>query len=313
MAYKIERQNSYSVQYCSVVYSGFETCSDDSSSLYSRTSFGRQCAVDLVQRTQMKRRQLFEFGDQEWMRGWLREAYLDGLNLTLRIAGQYAKMHRPFSAWASAAGSPPVLDLGSGGAGPIKTIVLAAQAENVALPLIVLSDLYPSSTHYENLARRLDGRVSHITEPVSATAVHRTEFRMRSLCSVFHHFPPAAAKQIVEDAARWSDGIFIMEPFERNVLHFVMTLLGGPFVYMLTPFLSPRFSLRKLLACLVLPIVPLMLFFDGCVSVLRVYTGKEIEEMFPPDVRQDFDFRSGRLTYMGLFQATFFCASRKKT
>ena len=246
------------------------------------------------------------------MRGWLREAYLDGLNLTLRIAGQYAKMHRPFSTWASAAGFPPVLDLGSGGAGPIKTIVLAAQAEKVALPLIVLSDLYPSSTHYDNLARCLDGRVSHLAEPVSATDVHHLEFRLRSLCSVFHHFPPPAARQIVEDAARKSDGIFIIEPFERNARHLVMTLLGGPFVYMLTPFLSPRFSLRNLLVCLVFPIVPLMLFFDGCVSVLRVYTGKEIEEMFPPGIRQNFDFRSGRLTYMGLFHATFFYATRKK-
>jgi len=258
----------------------------------------------------MKRCQFFEFGDQPWLRGWFREAYLDGLNLALRVARQYDGMQRPFAEWAARTNSKSVLDMGSGGGGPISTLMRAAQKDHVAMPLVVLSDLHPSPAHYAQLASRLGSRIDYVAEPVSATNVHRKEFRLRSLCSAFHHFPPDMARRIIEDAVQNCDGIFIMEPFDRDFRRFFMVLLMGPVLYMLAPFLSPRFRFKKFLVSTLLPVVPLMLLFDGCVSVLRVYREEEIKAMFPAEALETFEFKSGSVPYLGLFRSTYFFASR---
>jgi hypothetical protein len=258
----------------------------------------------------MRRLQLFEFGDQPWMRGWLREAYLDALNFALRVGRQYRGMCNVFSQWTARAGSSCVLDLGSGGAGPIETLVREGRRGHVAMPEIVLSDLYPSLDRYARLAETYDGEISYITGPVSADHVDNQDIRLRSLCSTFHHFPPETARRIIEDAARNSDGVFIMEPFMRDWRHFLLVLLTGPFIYMVAPFFSGRFEFRKVLACTVLPVVPAMLIFDGCVSVMRVYAPQEIESMLPEDVRGKFTLQSGHVPYMRFFSAPFFCFTR---
>jgi hypothetical protein len=259
----------------------------------------------------MRRYQLFEFGDQPWMRGWLREAYLDALNFALRVGGQYRGMHIPLVRWAAIAGSQRVLDLASGGGGPVETVVRQAQRDHVAFPTIVLSDLYPSPTHYEDLAAEYGSMIDYVSEPVSATHVPMTDIRLRSLCSAFHHFRPSAARQVIEDAAKNSDGIFILEPFDRSFRQLLLILLAGPFIYMFAPFFCRRFTIRKFLVCTLLPIIPFMLLFDGCVSVLRMYTPSEIEAMFPKDVRAEFICDRGGARYMGIFRSSYFCAARR--
>ena len=54
--------------------------------------------------TFLPRIQAFEFCDQPWLKGILREAYMDGLSFLFGLCGIYQGMHRPFSRWASAAG-----------------------------------------------------------------------------------------------------------------------------------------------------------------------------------------------------------------
>lgn len=308
MCSKVYTSNRRCVQYCPLIHDGeWFLRKVPLHSISSGAILGEpRCAA-------MKRFQLFEFGDQSWLKGWFRDAYLDGLNLALRVARQYEDMFRPVKEWASKTNSPAVLDLGSGGGGPIETLMQAARRQAADMPSVVLSDLHPSQAHYERLIARLGGRVSFVPEPVSATNVHRTEFRARSLCSVFHHFPPEMARRILDDAIANCDGIFIMEPFDRDLRHFFMVLLSGPFLYMLAPFFSPRFELRKLLVSTLFPIIPLMLFFDGCVSVLRVYHGDEIKALLPAKGSADFEISSGSASYLGFFRSTYFCAWRVKS
>ena len=259
-----------------------------------------------------RRRHLFEFGDQPWMTGRWRRAYLDCLNLGLRIGGQYRTMHRPFSAWATTAGEQKVLDLGSGGAAPLETLLREAAAEKAPMPCVVLSDLYPSPDHYRAIQERWGAdRVQYIAAPVSATEAQRPDLPLRSICSTFHHFKPALAGRIVDDALRNGRGLFVMEPLQRDLGHFLLVLLSGPFVYMLAPFLQRRVTLFNILFCTLLPIIPLMVMFDGCVSVLRMHTPDEIEGMVPQDLRAKVNVTKGVLPYMGAFGATYVALTRK--
>lgn len=255
---------------------------------------------------------LFEFGDQPWLRGWWREAYLDCLNIGLRSGGQFRCLHRVFSTWAQRLPDATVLDLGSGGGGPIRTMLRAAARDGTAMPRIFLSDLFPSREHYQDLERQHGThQLSFIPEPISALDVGRTDIRLRSICSTFHHFQPLEAAALVRDAAEHADGLFIAEPLQRNLRHFLLVLLSGPIPYLLAPFTADRFEWRKLLFCTLLPIVPLLVMFDGCVSVLRTYTTKEIEAMIPPEKRPGLDITHGTLSYMGLFAAQYTCITRR--
>ena len=206
-----------------------------------------------------------------------------------------------------------VLDLGSGGGGPVGTMLEGAMERGSCMPKIILSDAFPSNAHFEDMVGRYGAEhIGYRGDPVAAQAVAPGDGRLRSLCSVFHHFSRVDARRVVEDAAAGSDGVFIMEPFPRTVGHLLLVLLSGPFVYMAAPFFARGgFSFRKFLICTLLPIVPLMVLFDGCVSVLRTYAPGEIMAMFPASARGGFDFRWGSFKYCGMFRSTWFSAVRR--
>jgi len=263
-----------------------------------------------------RRFQLFEFGDQPWFRGILREAYLDCLNFVLSVGGQYASMHKPFGEWAAGDRNKAVLDLCSGGGGPICTIIDNAEQDGVELPTIILSDLFPDIAHFESLRIQCGSDViNFVSEPLSADNASSAEIRLRSICSAFHHFPPETAAAIIRDAARNGDGIFIMEPFQRSWRHLLMMFLmavPATIAGMLSPFFSPRFRFGKMLVCTIVPLIPLALHFDGIVSVLRTYTASEIAAMFPDDERHNFVYVNGEHPYGLQCAATFFYARRKE-
>lgn len=205
-----------------------------------------------------------------------------------------------------------MLDLGSGGGGPVVTMLRASLRDNTAMPRVILSDLHPSVPHYAGLQSEFGSdRLGYVEEPVSATSVQHRDIRLRSICSAFHHFTPGQAAELVADATAQADGLFIAEPLQRNLRHLLLVALSGPLPYMLAPFFADGWSWRKLLFCTILPVIPLLVMFDGCVSVLRTYSVDEVIALIPASKRNDFEIRHGVLPYMGIFGSLYVCLSRK--
>lgn len=259
------------------------------------------------------RLELYEFGDQKWLRGWLRQAYVDCLNFLLKSGKHYEKMYLHFARWIKGAGNHPVIDLASGGAGPIDTLLSSAKKSGTKLPQIILSDLFPNVEHYRMLQNRYGKEaIEYLSEPVSATNVPNKDLKLRLICSSFHHFSSNEARQIIRDTIENGSGIMILEPFQRNFRHLLMTTMTGPFMGMLAPFFSEKFKLKTFLVCTLIPIIPLMLYFDGIVSVLRTHTFEEIMEMFPENEREQFIFEQGETCYLSFCFSTYFFAYKKK-
>ena len=260
----------------------------------------------------IRRLSLFEFCDQVWLRGWLREAYMDCLNATLQVFGTYSRMHKPFFEWASHMGAHEVIDLASGGAGPVETIVRGAEREGLKLPRVVLSDLFPQSMRYELLQEKYGGeRIGVAAGPVSAVSPDQYRGHPRMICSAFHHFTPVLARHIVADAIEHSPGIFIIEPVERRISQLLILLLGGPLFGMAAVALSGRMCWRNVVFCLLFPLVPLLMQFDGIVSAFRAYTGEEIASMVPEKFRTEVELRWGRQVIFGIWGVSFFYAYRQ--
>lgn len=90
-----------------------------------------------------------------------------------------------------------------------------------------------------------------------------------------HRSRPAAVLRILRHAAEQRQPICIFEATARKPLAIALTLLIPVLVLVLTPKVRP-FSWFQLLFTYVVPIPPLLIFWDGLVSNLRTYHTSEL-------------------------------------
>lgn len=223
----------------------------------------------------MRRMQVVELED---LRGFPR-AIRDGGTDWLRFM---ADVTRAFDAIApkvrhamDAAGTDCIVDLCSGGGGPWRTLSRSLLERGPAR--IQLTDLYPNARAFEDLADGVPG-LTFCSEPVDATNVPEHLSGVRTMFNCFHHFPPAAARAILADAVRKRRAIAIFEGVDRRLLPILAMPLQVALVFLLTPWVRPRKASRFALTYLV-PAIPALVFFDGVMSMLRIYQPDELTEL----------------------------------
>jgi hypothetical protein len=224
----------------------------------------------------MRRVQFIEMHDQPWFPAFLRDQVTDDLQVLLNIGRPYGDILPQLREGIERAGADRVLDLCSGAGGPWPW--LAKELERSGLRICVeLSDKYPNEQ-----VRKESAKLRYRDEFVDATRVPSGLAGFRTLFTSFHHFPPEQARAILKDAVDKRQGIGVFEIPGRRPL----TLLLLPLVplgdILLVPFLRPKFLARaiwRLVWRWVIPIVPLVLLFDGVVSCLRAYSPRELREL----------------------------------
>lgn len=259
----------------------------------------------------LKRRQGFEFCDQPWLKGWLREAFMDCLSFVHRVYQPYYHLV-PLIAECSGGGERQVLDLASGSGEQVAILIRAGKKQNVALPMFTLSDVYPCASVWSLLREEFgQDAVRYIDEPLSAIDIPRGMPRQWSIFTAFHHFPPDAAKRFLEEVIAKGDQLCIIENQKRRTSDMAMMVLGLP-VHLVVPFFAKRFSWQKLLLTTLIPLVPFMVAFDGVMSTLRTYTKEEIIAMLPAGWDNDFvaEYREVWWRFSPL-KATMFSLRRK--
>jgi hypothetical protein len=222
----------------------------------------------------MRRIQFIEIHDQSWFPASLRDQVTDDLQVLLNIGKPYGAILPHLGEGIERAGADRVLDLCSGAGGPWPWLVDAIEREDKQQIQVQLSDKYPNTSAQER-AKRLSANLHYHSGPVDATRVPRELPGFRTLFTSFHHFPPQEACEILRDATASGRGIGVFEVPGRRPL----TLLLLPLVLiadiLLVPFLSP-FSLKRLAWRWLIPVIPLVLLFDGIVSCLRAYSPDEL-------------------------------------
>jgi hypothetical protein len=198
-----------------------------------------------------------------------------------------------------------VVDLCSGGTGPVITLAKAVEPRLGFAPTVVLTDLFPNRAAFARAAERSAVPIAAETEPVDARNVPARLEGVRTVFDAFHHFRPADARGILRDAAARRRPILIVEATERSVPALLGMLLFVPLlVLVLTPLVRPLRWWRLLLTY-VIPLAPLLILFDGLVSCLRSYTETELRELAHGLETETYQFhvgskatRGGRLTYL---------------
>ncbi len=203
----------------------------------------------------------------------MRQGVTDFLEAITRRADIYRHVQAEFVTAMVACGAIRVVDLCSGGGGPwLSATWRALLAERPPLH-VVLTDKFPSAA----LASRLgaDPLVTWADFSVDAARVPGSLSGFRTMFSSFHHFADAAALEVLGDAVRSGSGFAMAEVTSRTPRAFATMWLMPLLCWILTPRMRP-FRWSRLLLTYLLPVIPLVCFWDGIVSCCRTRTPREL-------------------------------------
>jgi len=222
------------------------------------------------------RRHFFEVLDQAWCPAAIRHGATDCLEAIISRADVYRTVQADIFRAISDSGSAHVVDLCSGGGGPWLSPGWRAALSQHSPLTVTLTDKFPSSALAIRLRR--DPLITCLETPVDAASVPKSLGGFRTIFSSFHHFPDAVAREVLGDAVRRGEGFAMAEVTSRTPRAFATILFMPVFVWLLTPFMRP-FSWSRLLLTYLVPLIPLVVVWDGIVSCFRTRTPEELLEL----------------------------------
>ncbi len=250
----------------------------------------------------MKRRQLLEIHEQPWCPAEIRDGATDCLRAIANLTQQYRFVLPLLEKVLMAGGSRQIVDLCSGGAGPWLSLAPRLQRRSGRSTPVLLTDLFPNRQSSENENSesgdsKMGGRPANVTfvaTPVDATQLPADMPGLRTLFTAFHHFEPATAQAILQNAVDQKQPIAIFEQTRRSIWALPVMLLLPLLAWLVTPFLRPR-HWSRFFWTYIIPIIPAVLCFDGIVSCLRTYEPDELRALTEQLHGDAYTWESGRV------------------
>lgn len=174
-------------------------------------------------------------------------------------------------------GHSQIVDIASGGGGPWLSLIPKLQDEFSDLQ-IKLTDYYSNQSGMLEIVSAFPEIVEVESRSIDAKAVPQDLAGLRTQFLSLHHFNPDEVKDILRNAIAAKEPIAIFEAQQRDVEHLIRFALSPIFVLLLTPFIRP-FRISRLIFTYLIPLIPMFVFWDGLVSVLRTYTVSEMRDM----------------------------------
>jgi hypothetical protein len=225
----------------------------------------------------MGRVHLFEFEDMPWCPRAVRDGGTDWLQFMQNTFRGFDTIAPKLRDLMSRTRRTDVIDLCSGGGGPWLTLerTLAASGD----VSVTLSDFFPNEAAFQDAESRSNGRISCLRESIDATNVPEELDGVRTLFNSFHHFRPDQAQAILADAVRKRRPIAVFEWSDSRWIGILMNLFLMPlWLLLLTPLVRP-FRWSRLLLTYALPAIPAIVLVDGAVSMLRIYSPSELDDL----------------------------------
>ncbi|HAQ20384.1 MAG TPA: hypothetical protein DCR40_14310 [Prolixibacteraceae bacterium] len=218
----------------------------------------------------------FEFEDQTWFPGFIRDSMTDYLRFLFRTFNLYNPILPVLKDALAKSNSNHILDLCSGSGGAVEMIYENLKHTFNPEIKITLSDLFPSVLTYEYLSKKTQGDITYISTPVDATAVPSGLKGFRTIFSGFHHFEKEKARQVLKNAVDAGHGIAIFDGGNRSFWMILLIIVAHPvLLFLYTPFFKP-FRISRLVFTYLIPIIPVCTIWDGVISILRLYSPDEM-------------------------------------
>lgn len=221
---------------------------------------------------------LFEIHEQPWFPQFLRDQFVDGLQMILEVTNTYQPIAKLLRKRLEECGSERVVDLCSGAGGPWPSLVRQFKMQGERPPEVFLTDKYPNTTKLHDLASLTANRIHFLRHSIDATQIPGHLQGFRTLFSSFHHLNPDEARRLLQDTVDARQGIGIFEATACHMSTFLSVLFVPVAAWLFLPFRRP-FRWSRLLWTYLIPVIPFVLFFDGLMSCLRSYSLGELQEM----------------------------------
>jgi hypothetical protein len=225
----------------------------------------------------MRRAQLIELHEQPWFPLSLRHEITDALQFGLNRLKAYAPIAPLLQSSLDSTQCRSIVDVCSGGGGPWLDLYRRLQPD-VQVYRILLTDKYPNIGAFQNVRVMSENQIAFCAHPVDAIRVPGDLEGFRTMFTSFHHFPPEEARSILQNAVDAGQSIGIFEITRRAGLTIALMFPWAILQFALTPLIRP-FRWSRLFYTYVIPIIPLVLLFDGVVSCLRTYRPQELREI----------------------------------
>lgn len=242
-----------------------------------------------------------ELNDERWLPHDVR----DGLTAFLQVSTETMRLFddaRPvlrdvFARHRARGGAARIVDLCSGGGGPLLSIL--ERLDDAAGPGFeaVLTDLFPNHPAFDAAEARRSLRARGVLvrahrAPVDATRVPPELEGVRTLFNALHHFRPDDARRILDDAARKRQPLCAFEVVERHPASLAVIATVPLAVLALTPLTRP--DRRRLALTYAVPVIPLASGWDGVASCLRSYSLEELRALAASVQVDGYRFTVGR-------------------
>ncbi|MGH9494401.1 MAG: hypothetical protein ACRD3B_05335 [Candidatus Sulfotelmatobacter sp.] len=250
----------------------------------------------------MRRVQFIELHEQPWFPSSLRNDVTDAVQFGFNLLKAYTSIAPLLqsvidSSGDGANGRPSIVDMCSGGGGPWLNLSRKLRSRDTgdsAGLQIWLTDKYPNLQAFQSISASSDHHISYYPEPVDAMNVPRTLKGLRTMFTSFHHFSPEDARAILQNAADAGESVAIFEITRRAPSTIGIIFVGVLLLFLHTPRIRP-FRWSRLLWTYLIPIIPLVLLFDGIVSCLRTYRPQELREIVDELTSCEYRWEIGEL------------------
>ncbi|KAM6524626.1 hypothetical protein FALCPG4_010235 [Fusarium falciforme] len=243
------------------------------------------------------RMHLFEIDDQPWFSPSLRvivqailaQTWSMDLSIPIRSPAQIAAS-KLIQHLDSSLSSLRFVDFCAGAGGPsplierqVNTYLRNSNREEVDF---VLTDIHPNIDAWARIASQnphitYEGQsvdASRAPERLTQSKDGRSVFRLFNLA--FHHFDDDLARRILKDTVERKQGFAIFELQNRSVLSFMADLLLPIGVILSAPYYALKWGAPSVfIFTWLIPVIPLVLIWDGVVSSLRTREPEEVEAL----------------------------------
>jgi SAM-dependent methyltransferase len=225
----------------------------------------------------MRRIHFIELHDQPWFPGLLRDEVTDALQFGMSFLRAYTPVAPLIRSLLDSTGASRVVDICSGGGGPWLELSAAIQRPGRTIS-ISLTDKHPNLMAFQNISSASGNLIEFQARPIDAMKVPPDFVGVRTIFTSFHHFAPSEARALLRDAAAARQAIGVFEITSRSPAAIAFILPWTLLALFFAPFIRP-FRWSRLLWTYLLPVIPLVLLFDGTVSCLRSYRVEELEDL----------------------------------
>ncbi len=237
----------------------------------------------------------FEFEDQPWFPGYIRDSMTDYLRFLFRMLKLYYPVLPVLKDALTKSNTNKIIDLCSGSGGTIEIIYENLKQTFDPETQITLSDFYPSESAYELLSKLTNGGITYVSNSVDACYVPSGLKGLRTIFSAFHHFDREKVSQVLKNAVDSEQGIAIFDGGNRSLWMVLLIVIAHPvLMFLFTPFIRPFRTLRVVFTYL-FPIIPFCVIWDGIISIQRLYSPDEMLQIAKETDNHGYIWNSGRI------------------